>query len=162
MQKTLRKNRKGFTLIELIVVIAIIGILVLLATPRFINYTQDAKVAAMQADAKVLSNAVLQYNIKTEAYPVGAETTLGALTDLTDAEIAALQTATGVTGLDTLKVAPIDETEIKSYVKNTKNPISEYYVVTDPASDLFLEVFHDDGIAYDGNYHNGVYSGALN
>ena len=42
-----RKNKKGFTLIELIVVIAILGILVLLAVDS--RYTKNANVATMQA-----------------------------------------------------------------------------------------------------------------
>lgn len=50
-----KKNKKGFTLIELIIVIAIIGVLALLATPRYLRYINDAHVAAMKADAKVLS-----------------------------------------------------------------------------------------------------------
>ena len=66
LMNKVRKNKKGFTLIELIVVIAILGILVLLAAPRFLGYIRDANVAAMQADAKVLSNAALVYNIENE------------------------------------------------------------------------------------------------
>ena len=41
MQKLINK-KKGFTLIELIVVMAVIAILVLLAIPRLLNYTKDA------------------------------------------------------------------------------------------------------------------------
>lgn len=55
MNKKNKKNKKGFTLIELIIVIAIIGVLALLATPRYLRYINDAHVAAMKADAKVLS-----------------------------------------------------------------------------------------------------------
>ncbi len=68
------RSKKGFTLIELIVVMAIIGILVLLAAPKFLGYTKDAHVATMLADAKVISNAALIYNIETEgAWPVAED-----------------------------------------------------------------------------------------
>lgn len=66
--------KAGFTLIELIVVIAILGILVLLAAPRFLGYTRDANVATMQADAKVLGNGALIHNIENDAsWPVDGE-----------------------------------------------------------------------------------------
>lgn len=36
-------KKKGFTLTELIVLIAVLGILVLMAAPKFLGYTADAK-----------------------------------------------------------------------------------------------------------------------
>ena len=49
---TAHKNR-GFTLIELIVVMAVIAVLVLLAAPRFMGHTEKAKVAQIQNDVRV-------------------------------------------------------------------------------------------------------------
>ena len=43
------KNSSGFTLIELIVVIVILGVLSVTAAPKFMNFTTDANVAALQA-----------------------------------------------------------------------------------------------------------------
>lgn len=54
----MHKN-KGFTLIELVVVIAILGILAAVALPRFMNATKDAHEAAVKGTAGALASAVL-------------------------------------------------------------------------------------------------------
>ena len=45
-------NKKGFTIIELLTVIAILGILVLLAAPKFLGYTEQAKLSQIKNDIK--------------------------------------------------------------------------------------------------------------
>lgn len=47
-------NKKGFTLIELLTVIAILGILVLLAAPKFLGYTEKARLQHITHDVKVM------------------------------------------------------------------------------------------------------------
>jgi MSHA pilin protein MshA len=54
----MKSQQSGFTLVELIVVIVILGILAATALPRFINVTGDARVAAVNGFAGGVRSAV--------------------------------------------------------------------------------------------------------
>ena len=61
MLQKLRSNSKGFTLIELMIVIAIIGILAAIAIPNFIAYRNKAYCSRAESDANSVAAGLADY-----------------------------------------------------------------------------------------------------
>lgn len=62
MSKLFRTNKKGFTLIELIVVIAILAILAAIAIPSFMGITDEADAKVALANARNIATGINAYN----------------------------------------------------------------------------------------------------
>ncbi len=68
----------GFTLIELMIVILIIGILAAVGIPNYINYQKNAKVARTAQELRSLSQAFVAYLAENGDYPPDSHATLPA------------------------------------------------------------------------------------
>lgn len=72
-----RSGQRGFTLVELLVVVTIIGVLAAIAVPVFLSQRQKAHVAALQGDVRNMAVAQMNYFVGRG----GFSATLGGLRD---------------------------------------------------------------------------------
>ena len=116
------KNKKGFTLVELVVVIAILGILAGIAIPRFMDATATARGAKIVADMRTIDSAIMMYTAQTGA-DIGSKTAAEAKTALVD----------GTTQYMSSWPTPPDSTakvDVKGTLTTITAPTTNVYTIT--------------------------------
>ncbi len=105
------KNEKGFTIVELLIVIVVIGILAAITIVAYNGIQNRAKTQSAQASASVLQKKIESYNASIGTYPVDATnanytTTLNGQTESTIVSTGvALGAPSAVNGTKTIKVS---------------------------------------------------------
>lgn len=114
--KNILNNQKGFTLIEIIAVLVILGILAAVAVPRYIDMASEAKIAATQGQVAEMKSslnlAYAKYFIANGVAPTGAQAitaagftsgtaaTVGAAPDIWNVKLTAVANAVTIDILD--------------------------------------------------------------
>ena len=139
------KKKMGFTLIELIVVMSIIGILALLAAPVFIGKTEEANRTKHFANVRVLEDAAERYFIDHGKWPRGEEE------PYTPEEVSAYaERIYDITGeevvLEEGHYWNIDYEALRPYAKLPSEDDRADYVLRNPVG----KIYYLDGLTEDG------------
>jgi general secretion pathway protein G len=62
-------KKKGFTLVEILIVVVILGILAAIVIPQFTSASDEARLSSLTSDLQSLRAQIQLYHIRTNAYP---------------------------------------------------------------------------------------------
>jgi prepilin-type N-terminal cleavage/methylation domain-containing protein len=96
--KDMKNNKKGFTLVEMLIVIVVIAILAMTVIPRLMGATRKGKEAALRADLKQIRDSIEQFEANTAAWPP-------AVTDIMAASSAAISADSDGRGMSVDRMA---------------------------------------------------------
>jgi len=133
-----RRDRAGFTLIEMLIVIILLGILAAIIIPQVSVTTEDAKVSAVKSDLSSLRSAIELYYVQHNSfYPGGKDITGGTPANAAAAATAFVQQLSRYTAV-TGAVANTKDATYKygPYVKGGALPANPYSDLTDVTCDI--------------------------
>jgi len=87
MKRKTRKTRKGFTMVELMAVLIILGLLATVLVRNFMGQTDRARVITTKANLKILHSAINQFKMETGRLPTEDEGLLALIEQPSDVEI---------------------------------------------------------------------------
>lgn len=153
--------KKGFTLLEIMIVILIISILLLMMVPRITSYQAEAEVTQRKMNGKNLESALQRYELEHGSLPDGTPLDTNEMTKETKEILQYELEQVGKTYQDIEKNMKVFvPKEISEFSKNRKD-ISNYFYIDHPtilSGKVFTKKSMTDrkGIVYSANYTNGV------
>lgn len=137
------KNQSGFTLIEMLIVVIVLGILAMIIIPQISISTDDAKLKTLQTNLNTMRNVIeLYYHQHNQTYP-GAVTTdgLGTATTAVTAPLAFVAQLTTYTEASGKAVTTKTADSIYGpYLKTGKLPTNPFSETNDLACDIATAV----------------------
>jgi prepilin-type N-terminal cleavage/methylation domain-containing protein len=112
------RNKKGFTLIEIMIVVAIVGILAAIAIPAYLEHTVKAKITEVTTAMDAIAQAATEYHAAREAFPT-ANYNYNAL--------AAVSTAYCSWNYETGQ--PLGNANIRAQFNTALNPVNGYNLI---------------------------------
>lgn len=85
---SIKERRKGFTLVELLVVIVVLAVLAAIVLPKFMDSSARSKESSLRTDLKLIRNAISAFQADTAKYP-------GSLADLAETDGTKVKDASG-------------------------------------------------------------------